>query len=63
VNEPLEISRRVRKEIRGRGVRAALAADISVAVSTGGTASARQHSSIAQGGLPPASAPDDKEQP
>jgi hypothetical protein len=63
VNEPLEISRRVRKEIRGRIVRADLAADLSAAVSSGGTASVRQHSSIVQGGMPPASAPDDKEQP
>ena len=63
MNEPIEISRRVRKEIRGRGVRANLAADIAVAVSRGGTAAVRQHSSISQGGAPPTPAADDKEQP
>jgi hypothetical protein len=62
VTEPTEISRRVRKEIRGRGVRANLAADIAVAVAGGGTATVRQHSSISQGGATPAPAADDKEQ-
>ena len=50
VADPVEIQRRVRRRIEGSGLNVDVAADVNLAVSTGGgTAVSRQHEPITQG--------------
>jgi hypothetical protein len=66
VADPVEFSRRIRRRITTDGLNADIAADVNVAISTGGgTASVRQHAPIRQGRRASAGAdtPDPKEQP
>jgi hypothetical protein len=66
VTDPIEISRRVRHRIDTAGLQADIAADVNVALSTGGGAAvSRQHAPIRQGRSKPAGpgAPDPKESP
>jgi hypothetical protein len=66
VADPIEIQRRIRRRIDQNGLSADIAADVNIAVSTGGgTASVRQDAPIRQGRSNRAAddAPDSKEQP
>jgi hypothetical protein len=65
VVDPIEIQRRIRRRIDQDGLSADIAADVNIAVSTGGLASVRQDAPIRQGRSDRAArdAPDAKEQP
>jgi hypothetical protein len=64
--DPIEFQRRIRRRIERDGLNADIAADVNIAVSTGGgTATVRQDAPIRQGRSNRAArdAPDPKEQP
>jgi hypothetical protein len=67
VADPIEISRRVRRRITVDGLNADVAADVNIAISTGGasTATSVQHAPIRQGRSTSTGpgAPDSKEHP
>jgi hypothetical protein len=66
VVDPIEMQRRIRRRIEKDGLSADIAADVNIAVSTGGgTATVRQDAPIRQGRSSRAArdAPDPKEQP
>jgi hypothetical protein len=66
VTDPIEISRRIRRRIDRDGLSASIAADLNVAISTGGgSATVRQDTPIRQGRSTRAGsdAPDPEEQP